>query len=132
MLKKQKTNTNPRKRSKTNSQEFKKVLAEIESPQDWGNGSWALPENASTSEKVKYELCEKVIKYKRNKQFTTEKLAQKIQLSKAETEDILYCRIDYFTLDRLVEYATRLFKPLEIKMVIERKTNKISFREQTV
>lgn len=56
-------------------------------------------------------------------------MAQKIQLSKAETEDILYYRIDYFTLDRLVTYATRLFKPLEVKMVVERKK---TFHTRTV
>src|SRR4051812_223231 len=86
------------KRTKQDKEEFKKFLERIEDP-NYQGGSWALPENPTTSEKTKYEICEKVINYKRNNKFTTEKLAQKIQLSKAETEDILYCRIDYLTLD---------------------------------
>jgi hypothetical protein len=57
-------------------------------------------------------------------------MAQKIQLSQAETEDILYYRIDHFTLDRLVDYATRLFKPFEVKMIVERK--KDNLHAQTV
>ena len=59
-----------------------------------------------------------------------EEMAQKIQLSQAETEDILYYRIDHFTLDRLVDYATRLFKPFEVKMIVERK--KDNLHAQTV
>ncbi|CAG8623187.1 825_t:CDS:2, partial [Diversispora eburnea] len=82
-------------------------------------GSWALSENATTSEKTKYELCEKVIRYKRHKQLTTEKLAQKVQLSKAEMEDILYCRIDYLTLDRLLSYTDKLFAPAQLEITIK-------------
>ena len=129
MLKKPKTTklTTPRKRSKTNSQEFKKVLAEIESPQDWGNGSWALPENSTPLEKAKYNICQNILRYQREKKLNDEKLAQIIDLTKSETEDILYCRIDYFTLDRLVAYASRLFEPLEVK-VIQAKNKKINTR----
>jgi hypothetical protein len=55
-------------------------------------------------------------------------MAQKIQLSQAETEDILYYRIDHFTLDRLVDYATRLFKSFEVKMIVERKKDNLHAR----
>src|SRR2546423_251888 len=91
------------KRTLKDKEQFKKYLERIEDP-NYQGGSWALPENPTTSERTKYEICEKVIRYKRNKQLTTEKLAQKMQLSKAETEDILYCRIDYLTLDGLLSY----------------------------
>ncbi|CAH1758995.1 11107_t:CDS:2, partial [Entrophospora sp. SA101] len=111
-----KKTTNPKKTKSNKS--FKTYLKRIEDP-NYQGGSWALPENATTSEKTKYELCEKVIKYKRNKQFTTEKLAQKIQLSKAEMEDILYCRIDYLTLDRLLAYTDKLFAPAQVEIVIK-------------
>ena len=110
-----KTNT---KRSKVNEKEFEKYLERIEDP-NYQGGSWALPENATTTEKTKYEICEKVIKYKRNKKLTTEKLAQKISLSLAETEDILYCRIDYLTLDRLLSYTDKLFAPSQVEVVIK-------------
>src|SRR5436190_9983057 len=96
-----KKTTSKKKPVKSSKKEFKKYLERVEDV-NYQGGSWALPEKPTTSEKTKYEICEKVIRYKRNKQLTTEKLAQKIQLSKAETEDILYCRIDYLTLDRLL------------------------------
>ncbi|CAG8816379.1 26719_t:CDS:2, partial [Dentiscutata erythropus] len=39
--------------------------------------------------------------------------ADKMDLSKAETEDILFCCIKKFTLDRLVENASRLLEPIQ-------------------
>ena len=65
------------------------------------------------------KICKKVVSYKQDEELTTEEIAQKVQLSKAEAEDILYYRIDYFTLDRLVFYASKLFSPLKVRMAIE-------------
>src|SRR5437588_7012496 len=105
-------------KSKQEKVEYQKYLEELEDPNHQG-GSWALPENATPLEQAKYEICKKIVSYKLDTKISTEKITKKIQLSKAETEDILYYRIDYFTLDRLVSYATRLFKPLEVKMTVE-------------
>lgn len=104
---------------------FKEILAEIESPQDWGNGSWALPPNATPLEKTKFSICQNILRYQREKKLSDEKLAQIIDLTKSETEDILYCRIDYFTLDRLVTYASRVFEPLKLE-VVQAKNKKIN------
>jgi len=123
-----------RKLTKSNSQRnkktekpFKEVLAEIESKQDWGKGSWSLPESPTALEKAKYNICQNILRYQREKKLSDEKLAQIIDLTKSEVEDILFCRIDYFTLDRLVAYASRLFEPLEIE-VVQAKNKKINIR----
>jgi transcription initiation factor IIE alpha subunit len=78
-----------------------------------------LPKNATPVEKAKYEICEKILIYQQDKNFTDEEIANKIKITTGETRDILYYHIDYFTLDRLIEYATKLFKPLEIKVNYE-------------
>src|SRR6185503_8310785 len=105
-------------------EEYKKYLEELEDP-NYQGGSWALPENATPLEQFKYEICQKVIRYKRNNKLTTEEIAKKIQLTKPETEDILYYRLDYFTLDRLMECTNKLFSPREVKITIEpKKTEK--------
>ena len=96
--------------------EFEKYLAEIEDPKNDREESYDLPENATTLERAKYNICQNIIRYKRENKLTREKLAQKIQLTKAETEEILFCHINSFTLDRLTEYADRLFSFLEIKI----------------
>lgn len=116
--KKSKINGKKKVLSQQDKKEFKKYLEEIEDP-NYQGGSQHLPDNATTSEKTKYEICEKVVKYKRSKRITTEKLAQQIGLSKAETEDILYCRIDYLTLDRLLSYTDKLFAPSQVKVIFE-------------
>ncbi len=100
---------------------FKEVLAEIESPQDWGNGSWSLPVNATPLEKVKYELCKQIVSYKQDNHLSTAEISQKINLTNSETQDILLYHIDYFTLDRLITYVGKLFSTSEIKVIIEPK-----------
>jgi predicted XRE-type DNA-binding protein len=98
---------------------FKEVLAEIESPQDWGNGSWSLPENPTSLERAKYELCKQILTYKQDNNLSTEEIAQKINLTNSETQDIIFYHIDYFTLDRLMTYAEKIFSPNKIKIIVE-------------
>jgi hypothetical protein len=103
--------------------EFERYLERIEDP-NYQGGSWALPENPTLLEKTKYELCKKVIVYKREKKLTTEKIAKKVSLSLAETEDILHYRTDYFTLDRLMSYTSKLFPTNEVKITLVEKNKR--------
>lgn len=98
---------------------FKEILAEIESPQDWGNGSWSLPENPTTLEKAKYEICKEIVSYKQDNKLSAKEIAQRINLTNSETRDILHYHIDYFTLDRLITYAGNLLAPSQIKVIVE-------------
>src|SRR3954462_7686366 len=117
LTKDQKTPNNFTPREK---QEFEKLCKLLSDP-NYSGGSWALPENPTALEKSKYEICKKILVYKQVHHLSTEKIAQKIKLSVPETEDILYCHIDYFTLDRLVDYAKKLFSPFEIRITMEEK-----------
>nr|CAG8613638.1 15432_t:CDS:2 [Entrophospora candida] len=67
-----------------------------------------LMPDATPLEKNKYEICQKILAYKQDNKLTIEKVAKSIQLTIPETEDIFFGRINKFTLDRLVEYATKL------------------------
>lgn len=93
---------------KPSKSEFERYLERVEDP-NYQGGSWALPEKASLLEKIKYEICQKVLDYHLDKNLTTDETAKKMKLSKAETEDILHCRLDYFTLDRLTTHVGYLF-----------------------
>ena len=112
-----------KKRSKKDKEQFKKYLERIEDP-NYQGGSWALSANATPLEKSKHELCKKMIVYKREKKLTTEKIANKISLSLAETEDILHYRTDYFTLDRLMSYTSKLFPTNEVKITLVAKNKR--------
>src|SRR4051812_33401392 len=102
---------------------FEQVLKELESPNYIGEGFWSLPENATVLEKTKYEICQKILAYQQKHKLTDKEIAQRINLTTGEAEDILFCRIDYFTLDRLITYANELFEPLEIKITKAQERN---------
>ena len=117
--------------NKSNKKEkpFKEYLAEIESPEyDGADASWGLPENPTTLEKIKYEICEKILGYQQDNNLSDKEIAQKIHLTTGETRDVLYCHIDYFTLDRLITYASRLFSHQEIRVIIEPKKDNLNAR----
>jgi hypothetical protein len=103
---------------------FKDYLAKIEDP-NYQGGSRSLSPNASFLEKSKYELCKSIIFYKREKKLTTEKIAQKMLLSKAEAEDILHYRTELFTLDRLMNYASKLLANFEVKVILTEKETRV-------
>jgi len=104
-------------------QEFEQTLQELESPSYAGEGFWSLPENPTALERSKYDVCQKILAYQQKHKLTDKEIAQRINLTRGEAEDILFCRIDYFTLDRLITYANELFEPLEIKITKAQERN---------
>lgn len=76
-----------------------------------------LNPSATPEEKMKYDICQKILAYQQDKNLTTGEIAQVIQLTEPETEEIFFARINKFTLDRLVVYATSLGITLQIKEV---------------
>jgi predicted XRE-type DNA-binding protein len=92
------------------NQEFEKYLEKIEDP-NYEGGAYDCPENPTSLEKMKYDICQSLLGYKLIKKLSTRDIAKRINLSQAETEEILFCRIEKFTLDRLVTYAGKLFTP---------------------
>jgi len=74
-----------------------------------------LSPQATPLEKNKYEICQKILAYKQDNKLTAEKVAKSIQLTTPETEDIFFSRINKFTLDRLMDYATKLGIILQIR-----------------
>ena len=102
-----------------NQKPFKKYLEELDDPKNNQEVNYALPENPTPLQVAKFEICQEILGYKLDNNLTREQVAKKIDLSKAETEGILFCRIEEFTLDRLVEYASKLLSPLQVKIVLE-------------
>jgi len=112
------------KKSINNSEdrEFENYLQKIEDPDyDGQDVSWHLSENATPVERAKYELCEKMLTYQLDNNLRDEEIANQIKITTGEVKDILYCHIDYFTLDRLMTYASRLFSNSKVKVIIEPK-----------
>ncbi|RHZ36487.1 hypothetical protein [endosymbiont GvMRE of Glomus versiforme] len=100
---------------------FKEYLKEIEDPKNNREVNYALPENPTVLQVAKFEICQEILGYKSKNNLTREQVAEKMGISKAETEDILFCHIEEFTLDRLVEYASKLLDPVQVKVILEPK-----------
>src|SRR3954469_2092567 len=94
--------------NKTGKQKFKDFLKKAEDPNYQQEINRSLPENPTSLQVDKYKICKKILDYKLDNKLTREQVAEKIQLNKAETEDILFCCIEEFTLDRLITYTNKL------------------------
>jgi predicted XRE-type DNA-binding protein len=102
-------------------QEFEKYLERIENPENEREINRTLPLNATSLQVAKYKLCKKILAYQIRNNLADKELIRKLDLSQAEVEDILFCEIEKFTLDRLLVYASRLFAPTEIEVIVEEK-----------
>jgi predicted XRE-type DNA-binding protein len=101
--------------------EFEKYLQEISDPKNSSEVNYSLPKNSTPLQVVKYKLCKQILAYKLKNDLTREQIAERIGISKAETEDILFCHIEEFTLDRLITYASQLLEPAEVNITVEQK-----------
>jgi len=75
-----------------------------------------LTPNASELDKVKYDICQSISRYKRVNKLTPSELAKKIKISKEKTDDILFGRITNFNFEELVSYTEKLKGHLEVKI----------------
>jgi predicted XRE-type DNA-binding protein len=50
-----------------------------------------LPENATSLEKAKYNICEKILGYQEDNQLSDEKISRQIGINKKKTLQILFC-----------------------------------------
>ena len=74
--------------------------------------------DADPIEKAKYEICQNILRYKRENDLSEQEIGERLGIKKQEKlEYLLFCHIDKFTLDKLVFYATELFAPFELKIV---------------
>ena len=101
--------------------EFEKYLQKISDPTNNSEVNRALPKNATPLQVAKYKLCKQILAHKLKNNLTREQIAEKIGISKAETEEILFCWIEEFTLDRLITYTSKLLDPAEVSITVEQK-----------
>src|SRR6185312_14846998 len=105
-------------------QEFEKYLEKIEDPKNNQEVNYDLPENATSLEATKFNICQSILAYQQDNNLTDEEMAERINLTTPELEEILFCQINKFTLDRLMTYASNLFSPDQVKLTIEKPHSK--------
>lgn len=73
--------------------------------------------DATPLEKTKYEVCQNILRYKRENNLSDQELSQKIKIKADKLDYLLFCHIEHFSLDELVLYASELFSPFQIGII---------------
>lgn len=76
--------------------------------------------NATPLEKSKYEVCQNILAYQQDNKISDQELKKKLAIKQIELDYLLYCHIDKFTLDQLVDYASNLFAPFHLEVTPEK------------
>jgi hypothetical protein len=80
-----------------------------------------LTPDATPLEKSKYEICQNILCYKRESGLSEKEIGKKLGIRKQEKlECLLFCHIRNFSLDELVEYASKLFAPFHLGIIPKR------------
>jgi len=70
--------------------------------------SRTLPKNAPPLDRLKYKMCERFSLYILEEKISQVELARRIGVDPSRINEIVKYKIDLFTLDKLVDYASRL------------------------
>ena len=74
--------------------------------------------NAGPIEKAKYEICKSILHYMQDNGLSEQEIGKKLGIKKQDKlEYLLFCHIDKFTLDKLVDYASELFSPFRLGVI---------------
>lgn len=95
-----------------------KVLSEIRErlSSDDFEGSTVLGPDADLSDRIKQNLCSKIVEYLIRNKLTQKELAKKLDIDEPEMSRILHYKIDRYTIDRLVDYVEVLYPSLNFKI----------------
>jgi len=83
---------------------------------NYRGGNFALPANATEVERAKYQLCQLIGKYQRERGLLQREVAEKLGVDESRISDILLGKIESFTLDRLIGYAGKLHPRLRVQI----------------
>lgn len=95
-----------------NRKEINKALKKIEKSE----GSLALSPDATPLEKLRFDICQKFIKFERDNQLNQSELAQILGVDKAKISKILHHRVDEFSTDRLIKLYQKINPKVKLKV----------------
>src|SRR6185369_17325048 len=99
------------------SSQEEKVFRQVES--DGCLESKVLSKNATVLEKIKYELCQSIVRYKRENQLELKKISRLLKLDELTANKLLHYYIENFALDSLISYVEKLSIPCQVKITSE-------------
>src|SRR3954451_18333540 len=76
--------------------------------------SKGLTKNATPLEKSKYEIQQSILRYTREKEVSDKDLKKLLEIKQEKLVYLLFAHLEHFTLDELVNYASKLFTPFHL------------------
>ncbi|MDA9189644.1 hypothetical protein N9O57_01550 [bacterium] len=80
----------------------------------------AIGKNASPLDKMKFNICQQIIKFKRVHDYTSKELSEIIDVGPAVISRVLHCQIDRFKIDSLLGYYFCLVTSSNDKKLIKK------------
>jgi predicted XRE-type DNA-binding protein len=95
---------------------LKRVRKKLSDP-NYRGGNLALPKNVTEADRAKYQLCQLIARYQRERGLLQKDIARRIGVDELRISDILRGKIESFTLDRLISYAEKLHPGLRVQVI---------------
>jgi predicted XRE-type DNA-binding protein len=76
--------------------------------------------NANPLEKSKYDICQDILSYTQENNISDQDLKKRLGIKQIELDYLVYCHVDRFTLDKLVDYASKLFAHFRLGIIPEK------------
>lgn len=80
------------------------------------DGSLVLGADAPLADRIKQNLCSKIVEYRLTKGITQKQLADKLGVDEPEMSRILHYKIERYSIDRLVGYLEVLYPKMSFKL----------------
>ena len=94
----------------------KKTLDRVRAKLEKTEGTLMLSPEATPLERLRWDLCQKFVRYTRQNEMTQNQLAKVLKVDKAKVSKILHHRIDEFSTDRLIGLYQQLNPAIRIKV----------------
>ncbi len=94
----------------------KKEIESIAKKLEKVEGTLMLGENPTALETLRWELCQRFIKYKIENNISQRELANRLEVDEAKVNKILHHRIDKFSTDRLVNLYCKIKPEVILKV----------------
>ena len=95
------------------SDQLKKMRQKLENAE----GTLMISPDASPLEKLRWDLCQKFVLYKKKHRITQDEMAEILGVDKAKVSKILRYRIDEFSTDRLITLYQLLNPATKIRVI---------------
>ena len=93
-----------------------KTLKRMRAKLDKVEGTLMISPNATPLQKLRWDICQKFVRYTREHDLTQDQLAKILRVDKAKISKILNHRIDEFSTDRLITLYQQLNPDIEFKV----------------